>query len=144
MVYIAVNLPVTDLERSKAFYTALGASINETFTDENAACIVWDDETQFMLLRREYFATFTTKQVADTQVVAQALVALGRDSREHVDTTVDGGLAAGGTESREAQDLGFMYGRAIEDPDGNTIEFLYMDPAAAAGDFSAYAENAEA
>ncbi|MBN9174211.1 MAG: glyoxalase, partial [Microbacterium sp.] len=62
---IFVNLPTNDLERSKAFYTALGAGINPLFTDENAACIVWDDNVYFMVLTRDYFATFTDKQVAD-------------------------------------------------------------------------------
>ena len=38
------NFPVADLERSKAFFTALGWSINEAVTDDNAACFVLDDE----------------------------------------------------------------------------------------------------
>ena len=131
MVYIAVNLPVSDLDRAKSFYTALGADINPHFTDENAACVVWDAETNFMLLTREYFATFTDKQVADATSVAQTLIALGRDSRDAVDAIVDAGVAAGGREPREASDYGFMYQRSLEDLDGHVLEFLWMDPQAA-------------
>jgi uncharacterized protein len=131
MTAIFVNLPTADLERSKAFYTALGADINPVFTDENAACIVWDDNVFFMVLTREYFATFTDKQITDPTTHAQVLIALSRDSREDVDKIIEAGVANGGTEPNEAKDYGFMYSRDLEDPDGNILEFLYMDPAAA-------------
>lgn len=131
MTEIFVNLPTTDLERSKDFYTSLGATINQLFTDENAACIVWDENVYFMILTREHFATFTDKAVADPRSTAQVLTAISRDSREHVDETVAAGLANGGTEPRAPQDYGFMYSRDLEDPDGNVLEFMYMDPAAA-------------
>ena len=131
MTAIFVNLPTADLERSKAFYTALGAELNPLFTDENAACIVWDENVFFMVLTREYFATFTDKQIIDPKTQAQTSIAFTRDSRDEVDAVLATGLAAGGTEPREAQDYGFMYSRDLEGPDGNGIEFLYMDPAAA-------------
>jgi len=129
--HIFVNLPTSDLERAKAFYTALGFGINPDFTDENAACIVVDENVYFMVLVRDYFATFTDKQVVDPGTHAQVLTALSRDSRDEVDAIVERGLKAGGREPREAQDYGFMYNRDIEDPDGNILEFLYMDPHAA-------------
>lgn len=140
---VFVNLPSSDLERSKAFYTALGATINENFTDENAACIVFSDEIYFMVLTRQYLQTFTTKEVIDPATHAQTSIAFTRDSREDVDSTVAAGLAAGGSEPREAQDYGFMYSRDLEDPDGNILGFLYMAPEAAAKGPEAYlAENA--
>ncbi|WP_125099479.1 VOC family protein [Leucobacter chromiireducens] len=128
---IFVNIATSDLERSKAFYTALGCEINPLFSDENAACIVWDEQVYFMVLTREYFATFTDKQVVDASDSAQVLIALSRDSREDVDAVLAAGLAAGGSEPRDPQDYGFMYSRDLEDPDGTILEFLYMDPAAA-------------
>lgn len=131
MTKIFVNLPTGDLERSKAFYTALGCEINPMFTDENAACVVWNDDVFFMVLTREYFSTFTDKAVVDPQDAAQVLVAISRDSRDEVDAVLAAGLAAGGTEPKEPQDYGFMYSRDLEDPDGNVLEFMYMDPAAA-------------
>lgn len=131
LTQIFVNLPATDLERSKAFYTALGFGINPDFTDENGACIVIDENVYFMMLTREFMATFTDKQIIDPKTHAQALTALSRESRDEVDAIAERGLKAGGSESREAQDYGFMYSRALEDPDGNGVEFLYMDPRAA-------------
>ena len=131
MTSIFVNIPTSDLERAKAFYTALGAEINPLFTDENAACIVWDENVYFMVLTNEYFKTFTDKQVVDHQTHAQVLIALSRDSREDVDKVLAAGLANGGSEPTEPKDYGFMYTRDLDDPDGNGIEFLYMDPVAA-------------
>lgn len=131
MTDIFVNLPTTDLERCKAFYTALGWTINPQFTDENAACVVVDTNIYFMFLTHEFFATFTDKQIIDTTTSAQASTGFSRDSREAVDAMMEKGLAAGGTEPRAAQDYGFMYSRDLEDPDGNILGFLYMDPVAA-------------
>lgn len=135
---IFVNLPTADLERSKAFYVALGLEINPMFTDENAACVVWDENIFFMVLARDYFASFTDKTVADATQTAQTLVAFSRDSRDAVDAIVAAGVDAGGREPREPQDLGFMYSRALEDLDGHVLEFAYMAPEAVEGGPAAY------
>ncbi|MHC2998400.1 VOC family protein [Microbacterium sp. HJ5] len=145
MTHIFVNIPTNDLERAKSFYTSLGAGINPLFTDDNAACIVWDENVFFMVLTREYFATFTEKQITDPTTHAQVLIALSRDSREEVDKIVEAGLANGGTEPTEPKDYGFMYSRDLEDPDGNGIEFVFMEPQAAEQGPDAYvAEQAQA
>jgi uncharacterized protein len=128
---IFVNFSSSDLERSKAFYTALGCDINPNFTDENAACIVWDENIYFMVLAKEYFSTFTDKTIIDASTSAQVQIALSRDSREDVDAILEAGVAAGGSEPRPVQDYGFMYSRDLDDPDGNSLGFLYMDPVAA-------------
>ena len=128
---IFVNIPTTDLDRAKAFYEALGFTINPNFTDENAACVVLSDTIYFMVLTREYLGTFTDKQIIDPKTQAQVAIALTRDSREDVDAVLAKGLAAGGSEPRPAQDYGFMYSRDLDDPDGNNLSFLFMEPAAA-------------
>lgn len=126
---IFVNLPVSDLERSKSFYLALGFEINPQFTDENAACIVISDTIFAMLLVKPFFSTFTSKEIADTSTTVAAINALSADSREDVDALADKAIAAGGTQTNEPQDLGFMYSRSFQDPDGNMWETLWMDPA---------------
>lgn len=133
MTAMFVNLPVTDLERSKTFYTSLGFTINPNFSDENAACvIVEEDHSAFMILVRDYFQTFSDRPVGDPSTTVSATTAIFLESREAVDTTVTNGLANGGSEERPASDYGFMYQRQLTDPDGNLLEFGYMDPEAAA------------
>jgi hypothetical protein len=132
MTAMFVNLPVTDLERAKAFYTAVGGTVNPQFTDHNAACIVIEeDHNYFMLLTRDYFQTFTDLPIGDPATNPSATVAMFLDSRDAVDATIADGLAAGGSEARPAADYGFMYQRQLTDPDGNVLEFGWMDAAAA-------------
>ena len=133
MPQMFVNLPVTDLDRAKAFYTAVGFTINPLFTDHNAACVVVEDgHNYFMILKREFFQTFTEKPIGDNAVNPAVSTAIFLDSREAVDATVEKGLAAGGAEPQPASDYGFMYQRQLNDPDGNILEFGWMDPVAAA------------
>lgn len=140
MTAMFVNLPVTDLERAKAFYEAIGFTINPQFTDHNAACVVVEeDHSYFMILVREYFQTFTERPLGDPRQSPTSAVAIFLDSREDVDSTVAAGLAAGGTEDQPATDLGFMYQRQLSDPDGNILELGWMDPVAAAQGPDAYA-----
>jgi predicted lactoylglutathione lyase len=126
---IFVNLPVSDLERSKSFYSALGFEINPQFTDENAACVVISDTIFAMLLIKPFFSSFTSKEIADTSTTVAAINALSSDSREEVDALADKAIAAGGAQTNEPQDLGFMYSRSFQDPDGNMWETMWMDPA---------------
>jgi predicted lactoylglutathione lyase len=132
MTAMFVNLPVTDLERAKAFYTAIGFTINPKFTDHNAACVVVEEgHSYFMILVRDYFQTFTDLPLGDPAVSPSVSVAIFHDTREEVDVAVEAGIAAGGSGDQPATDYGFMYQRQLTDPDGNILEFGYMDPAAA-------------
>lgn len=127
-----VSYPSADLDRSKTFYTALGAAFEPKLSDENAVCLKWDDNIFFMLLKREFFAGFTEKQIIDPKTSAQVQSAFSRESRAEVDAVAEAGLAAGGTEAGQAQDHGFMYSRDLEDPDGNIVAFIWMAPEAQA------------
>ena len=142
MAQMFVNLPVTDLERAKSFYTAIGFTINPLFTDHNAACvIVEEDHSYFMILVREFFQTFTDLPIGDPSVNPSVSTAIFLDSREEVDTAIANGVAAGGAEPHAATDYGFMYQRQLTDPDGNVLEFGWMDPVAAQQGPEAYANQ---
>ncbi|WP_240675566.1 VOC family protein [Cellulomonas endophytica] len=123
---IVVNLPVADLETSRAFYTGLGFRINEAFSDETTASVVLSGTIVAMLMTRERFAGFVTGEVADAHRVTQVLHALSADSREEVDTFVARALAHGGHEYRDTQEGDGMYGRAVADPDGHVWEVVHM------------------
>ncbi|MEU5407753.1 VOC family protein [Nocardia asteroides] len=129
---IFINLPVADLDRSKSFYEALGWKVNEDFTDQNASCIVIDDNICLMLLTKPFFSTFSPRRIADTINTAAAGYALSLASAEEVDALTDAAVAAGATEqvnedkrAQEAQ-VG-MHGRTFLDPDGHQWEPFYMN-----------------
>ncbi len=125
---IFVHLPVKDLDRSVAFFTALGFSFNPQFTDENATCMLVGENIFVMLLVEPYFATFTGKPVSDATRQTEVLVALALESREAVDGMVEKVVAAGGTVTQPARDLGFMYQQSFADLDGHQWEPFHMNP----------------
>lgn len=124
---IFVNLPVKDLQVSMEFFKKLGFGFNEQFTNENAACMVVSEDIFVMLLLEDFFQTFTKKEVADAKSVTEVLTALSVETREAVDELLAVALQAGAAEAREVQDLGFMYSRSFEDPDGHIWEIFFMD-----------------
>jgi uncharacterized protein len=128
---IFVNLPVSDLQRSTAFYEAVGAAKNPQFCDETASCMVLSETIHAMLLTHDKFRQFTPKKVADAKATSEVLICLSADNREAVDDMVLRAGAAGGTiDPSPIQDYGFMYGRSFEDPDGHIWEVMWMDVAA--------------
>ena len=128
---IFVNLPVTDLKRSMAFYEAVGFTNNPQFTNDMAAAMAWSDEIVVMLLTHGFWKTFTDKTLPDARSTAQVLLCLSQDSRDAVDTIVSNAVSAGGrSEPTPNQDMGFMYGRSFEDPDGHIWENVFMDMSA--------------
>ena len=126
---IFVNLPVRDLDRSKAFFAGLGYTFNDQFTDDKAACLVIDDRIFAMLLVEPFFATFVDKPVADARASAEVLVALSFDSADEVRSKVETALSLGARRYKEPQDLGFMFQWGFEDLDGHIWELFWMDPA---------------
>lgn len=128
---IFINLPVTDLPRSVAFYEGVGATRNAQFSNDAAAMMVLSDTIHVMLLTHPFFATFTARRIADAHDSAQMLLCLSEDSRGGVDALVDRAASAGGKlDPTPTQDHGFMYGRSFEDPDGHIWEVMWMDIAA--------------
>jgi len=126
-----LNLPVRDLKRSVAFWTALGFQFNPKFTDENATCMLIGKDAFAMLLVDDYFRTFTKRKIADTSSVSEALFALSCESRDEVERLHEKAIAAGATQAMDPQDHGFMYVRSFYDLDGHHWELMWMDPAAA-------------
>jgi predicted lactoylglutathione lyase len=127
---IFVNLPVTDLGASMAFYKSIGFENNPHFSDDTAACMVWSEAINVMLLTHAKWRTFTNRPIPPA-TSSEVMLALSHDSREAVDATSKAAAANGGTaDINPVQDLGFMYGRSLTDPDGHVWEVVWMDPAA--------------
>jgi uncharacterized protein len=124
---IFINLPVHDLPKAMAFYSAIGAVNNPQFTDDTAACMVISDTIHVMLLTHPKWASFTKKPIADARH-SEVMLALACDDRKTVDTMLRAVATHGGKpDVNPKQDLGFMYNRSFEDPDGHVWEAFYMD-----------------
>ena len=127
---IFVNLPVKNLNKSIEFFTRLGFTFNPQFTDENATCMIVDENIFVMLLVDKYFKTFMPKEICDTSKSAEVLVALSFDSRAEVDAVVAKAIAAGGSTYKEPNDMGFMYQHGFQDLDGHLWEIFFMEESA--------------
>ncbi|WP_369144138.1 VOC family protein [Streptomyces sp. R44] len=132
---IFVNLPVKDVDASKAFFEKLGFPSNPQFSDETTACVVISDTIFAMLLEEPKFQSFMApgKEISDATKTTEVLVTLSAESREKVDQLADRALAAGGGPAKEPMEMDFMYGRSFTDLDGHHWEVFWMDPAAVQG-----------
>lgn len=127
---ILVNLPVTDLKAAMAFYKSIGFKNNPQFTDDTAACMVWSDAINVMLLTHAKWRTFTSRPIPPA-TSSEVFLTLSCDSREAVDAMNKAASANGGTADIDSvQDLGFMYNCNLADPDGHVWVAMWMNPAA--------------
>lgn len=126
---IFVNLPVRDVKRSIAFFTRLGFTFNQQFTDETTTCMVLSDDGYVMLIGEKRWADFTRNEICDTKTHTEALLALSCESRAEVDDLVKRAIDAGGRPAMDPMDHGFMYGWSFYDLDGHHWEVFWMDPA---------------
>jgi len=130
MRMIFVNLPVKDLNATKAFFADLGFSYNPQFSDEKAACMIVEENISVMFLQQDYFRTFINGEIADPAKGVEVLNCLSCDSRQAVDDIVAKALAGGGKPWKPVADHGWMYGWSFQDLDGHVWEVMYADPAA--------------
>lgn len=141
---IFVNLPVTDLQKSIAFYEAIGARKEPKFSNEAAAMMVLSDTISIMLLTHDFYRGFTSKKIADAHQTSEMLLCISCDSPAEVDQLTEAAVAAGGrADVGPKQDAGgLMYGRSFEDPDGHHWEPMWMDAKAAEQGASAFENEA--
>lgn len=127
---IFVNIPVKDLNRAITFYTHLGFTFNQQFTDENATCMIVSENIMVMLLTEEFFKKFTPKPLTNAKESTEAIICISGESREEVDKFVRLAIEAGGKALMPKQDHGWMYGHGFEDLDGHMWEIGFMDMSA--------------
>jgi len=132
-----VNLPSTDIPRSRRFYEALGFSFDPRFTGADNLCVVVSDTIFFMVMTREKFAGFAPRPVGEPDKTCSVLVALSCDSRRAVEDFVAAAVAHGGQDNDKPQVMDdYMFGQSVSDPDGNVIEVMWMDLEAATAAWS--------
>ncbi|MGC3982960.1 MAG: VOC family protein [Steroidobacteraceae bacterium] len=124
---ITISLPVTDLQKSKTFYTALGFVNNAQFSDDSAALMVWSEAISVMLLTHAKWRTFTTRPIPPS-TSSEVGLNISCDSREHVDAMNKAAAENGGTaDINPVEEHGTMYGRDFTDPDGHIWGAMWME-----------------
>jgi len=128
---ITLNLPVKNLDRSKAFFSALGFTLDPRFSNESAAFVrIAGDTIQALLTTEAFFQSLIDKPVAQAKQANEIVICLSCETREEVDILISKAVAAGGRTPRPPQDHGFMYDQGFEDIDGHLWNLVWMAPQA--------------
>ena len=122
-----VNLAIKDVKRTHAFFTELGFTFNLQYSDDNALCMILNDNTFVMLLKEEFFQSFTNKPLSNAHTNTEVLISPSLESREAVDILVDKAISLGAREYNPPKDHGFMYFRVFEDLDGHQWEWSWLN-----------------
>jgi predicted lactoylglutathione lyase len=130
---IFVNLPINDVDATRAFFTGLGYSFNEQFSDDKALCLVISDTIFAMLVKPEFLSTFLDKPLGDPKQAVTTIISLTFDSRDEVIAHCEKAFSLGARNYKEQVDHGFMLQWGYEDLNGNIWEAIWMDPAAVQG-----------
>ncbi len=125
------NLPVSDLRRTKAFWSAHGFSFNPQYTSENSVCIEMNERSKVMFVPVALFEKLTGKPVPDLSQSCAVTLAFTSETRKGVDEVIDKVLKAGGAKAHEPEDQGFMYDCGFLDPDGHAWSVYWVNPHAA-------------
>ena len=128
---IILNLPVHDLDKSRAFFSALGFSFDSRFSGEDAACMnIVEGAIQAMLTGESFFKSLIDKPLADARQANEVVICLSCESREEVDSLNAKARAAGGRIPHPPEDHGFMYDQGFEDIDGHLWNLVWTAPQA--------------
>jgi uncharacterized protein len=128
---IILNLPVKDLNKSQAFFAAVGFTFNDRYSGENAAFMnIVGDTIQAMLTSELFFQSLIGKSVVQAKEANEMVICLSCESREEVDTLIARAVAAGGRTPHPPEDHGFMYDQGFEDLDGHLWNLVWSAPEA--------------
>ena len=125
-----INLPVKDINRSKAFFAQLGFTFNPQFPggDNAASLLIGQKGVVLMLFDEPTFKSFVNTEVSDATHAAEVLLSIDAESKEEVDEMARKATDAGGKTNHQPGEMtGWMYGCVFSDPDGHRWNVLYMN-----------------
>ena len=128
---IILNLPVKELDKSKAFFSALGFTFNAKFSGEHAAYMnIVDGTIHALLTTQPFFQSLIDKPLLNAKEGNEMVICLSCESREEVDSLIAKAVAAGGRTPHPPEDHGFMYDQGFEDIDGHLWNLVWTAPEA--------------
>jgi predicted lactoylglutathione lyase len=128
---VIFNLPVKNLEKSKAFFASLGFGFNPNMSNESAAMVVIEkDKIGAMLTTEAFFKSLIDKPVVQAKEANEVIICLMCETRDEVAGLVEKAVAAGGRSPHPLEDHGFMVTQGFEDIDGHLWNLVWMNPQA--------------
>jgi uncharacterized protein len=129
------RIPVTDLERSRSFYQALGWRTAPGLGERRSLILDLGEDFGVTLVERRFVqrSVGADQELADPGCPVSGSFALIVDIPEEVDALVDRAVAAGATAGDRA-DHGYTSDRMFTDPDGHRWNIVWVDPVLRARD----------
>ena len=123
-----LNLPVKDVQNSKAFFKKLGFQFSEMETPTMIGLEFGEGPFRVMLFEHAEFEQFTQSTVADVTSSAEMLISMEAATKDEVDQLAQkveeaGGNLFAGPELWQ----GWMYGMGFQDLDGHRWNIAFMD-----------------
>lgn len=126
---IIINLPVQDLGKSKAFFSALGYGFDPQVSGEQAAMlIIAQDSIHVMLTTEDFFQSLIDKPMMRASQANELVLCLTCESREELDSLIARASAAGARIPHPPEDHGFMVDQGFEDLDGHLWNLVWVAP----------------
>lgn len=126
---IIFNLAVRDLEKSRAFFSALGFTFNPQWSSDSTLFMnIVDASIHAMLMTEPFFRSLIDKPVVQAREANEVIVCLCCESREEVDSLIARATAAGARIPHPPEDHGFMYDQGFEDLDGHLWNLVWTAP----------------
>jgi predicted lactoylglutathione lyase len=123
---IYINMSVTDLERSKNFFSGLGLTFNPQFTNDHGACLLVSPNISVMLVNESKFQELAKKPIAN-RTSAEMILSLQCDSSEKVRKIAETAFGLGARRVNDFEENDFMVSWAFEDLDGHLWDLFWMD-----------------
>ena len=124
---IYLNIPVTDVAKSREFFTNLGFSFYEKFSGEDSVCLQIGPNMRAMLNNKEKFNKFIDKPVAGKDVV-EMIISLQCESVDVVKALSEKAFIQGARRINDPEDQGFMFSWGFEDLDGHLWDLFWFNP----------------
>lgn len=127
MKQIFVNLPVKNINASEAFYSKIGFSKKNLFSDSSQRCMVWSKHIYIMLIEKEKFQLYSKRKISEALNTKQTYFTLPVENLKKVNEIVTNAIQTGGKEVAPMIDEGFMQIRKIQDLDGHLWDIIFLD-----------------
>jgi hypothetical protein len=115
------NVPV-----SRAFFTKIGLSIKDDYSNEQGFCVEFNKNSYLMVLEKSHFLSFHPTLILAQKDVHSSFISLEMKSIEHVDKFMKKVIKHGGIETEKAHDDEWVYYRSFKDIDKHQFEVFYM------------------
>jgi len=120
------HLYTENVVTSRNFFTKIGLTIKEDYSNEQGFCVEFNKNSYLMVLEKSHFLSFHPSLNLAQKDVHSSFISIEMRSIEHVDKFMKKVLKNGGIETEKTFDDEWVYYRSFKDLDLHQFEVFYM------------------